>query len=103
MSAVGPVLTASELSQAIIAALKRLNPDVEVTDRGSYLRVHAIGRCRLTRAAVEHELGSPFRLPGDLEQVMTSFRGRLAVTEDEALWSHGEVDERGANLGERSR
>jgi toluene monooxygenase system ferredoxin subunit len=84
---VGPVLTAGGATQAIIAAMRRLNPDLEVTDRGSYLRVHAAGCCRLTRAAVERELGGAFRLPGDLEQVMTSFRGRFAVSEEEASWS----------------
>ena len=37
--------------------------------------------------SVEEELGAPFALPRDLEQVMTSFQGRFTVDEDEASWS----------------
>jgi hypothetical protein len=40
----------------------------------------------LTRGAVEEELGAPFDLRGDLEQVMPAFRGRLVLTEEEARW-----------------
>ena len=83
---VGPVLQSGPIADAIIAALRQLNPELEVIDRRSYVRVAAPGRCRLTRAAVEAQLGVPFRFPGDLEQVMTSFRGRFAVDEDEARW-----------------
>ncbi len=61
--------------------------DVVVLDRGSYLRVLVPGRCRMTREAVERALGRPFRLPGDLERVMPSFKGRLVVGDDEVVWS----------------
>jgi hypothetical protein len=59
---------------------------VRVVDRGAYLRVIARGRCVLTRAAVEARTGAPFRLPGDLELVLSSFKGRFAVSDDEARW-----------------
>ncbi len=84
---VGPVLEAGETARAVIAALRRLNTDVVVLDRGSYLRVLVPGRCRMTREAVERALGRPFRLPGDLERVMPSFKGRLVVGDDEVVWS----------------
>ena len=84
---VGPVLEAGETARAILAALQRLNPDLVVVDRGSYLRVLAPGRCRMTREAVEQELGRPFLLPGALEMVMPSFKGRLRLGADEAVWS----------------
>lgn len=84
---VGPVLDAGELGSAVVAAIRALNPDVLVEDRGSYLRVLVPGRCVVTRAAVEEACGHPLRFPGDLERVMPSFKGRFACSEDEASWS----------------
>ena len=82
---VGPVLLANEVGRAVAAALKRSDPSVEVTDRGSYLRV-AAERCTVTAEAVAAELGRPFVLPGDLEQVMPAFHGRLILREGAATW-----------------
>jgi toluene monooxygenase system protein D len=86
---VGPVLESGELAQAIIAAIRTLNPQAEVADHGAYLRVSAPGRCVLTREAVERVLGRPFRMPGDLEGVMPSFKGRFRVSDTEAEWHFG--------------
>jgi toluene monooxygenase system protein D len=83
---VGPVLAAGPTTDAVIAAVRDLNPEVEILDRGAYLRVQAPGCCRLTRAQVERHRGAAFVLPGDLELVMSSFKGRLTVTEEEARW-----------------
>ncbi len=87
--AVGPVLEAGEVAQAVIAAIRERNHDVQVLDRGAYLRVSAPRRCLLERRAVERVLGRAFRLPGDLELVMPAFAGRLHVTPDEAVWEAG--------------
>jgi hypothetical protein len=84
---VGPVLEASDTAAAVVAALREINADVVVTDRGAYLRAMAPGRCVLRRDAVERQLGRPFTLPGDLERVMPSFVGSLAIDEDEAIWT----------------
>jgi toluene monooxygenase system ferredoxin subunit len=84
---VGPVLQAGPAAAAaVVAAIRYLNEDVQVLDRGAYLRVLVPGRCVLTRAAVEAELGAPFRLPADLERLMPSFKGRLSMTEDDVRW-----------------
>jgi toluene monooxygenase system protein D len=84
--AVGPVLLAGETTKAIVQAIRELNRRVSVQDRGSYVRVLVPKRCRLTREAIERVAGRPFRLPGDLEEVMPSFRGRLTMSDDEAVW-----------------
>jgi toluene monooxygenase system protein D len=84
---VGPVLEAGEGTLAIIAAIRQQNRDVVVHDRGSYLRVLVPGRCVVTRQAVERALGRPFRLPGDLELLMPSFKGVFSVSEEEAVWA----------------
>jgi toluene monooxygenase system ferredoxin subunit len=83
---VGPVLQAGPLGAAVVAAIRALNRDVRVVDRGAYLRVLCPGACVVTRAAIEACTGAPFRLPGDLEHVMSSFKGRFHVSEDEARW-----------------
>jgi hypothetical protein len=86
---VGPVLEAGETASAVIAAIRAHNPDVVVSDRGAYLRVSVRRRCLLDRRAVEHLLGRPFRLPGDLELVMPAFSGKLRIERDQAVWEAG--------------
>jgi toluene monooxygenase system protein D len=83
---VGPVLQAGPVADAVIAAIRELNAGVEIVDRGAYLRVSCAGRCRVTRAALERHRGAPFRLPIDLEAVMSSFKGRLSISEEEVCW-----------------
>jgi len=83
---VGPVLEKSRTSEAIIAAIEQLNKGVTLLDRGAYTRVLVPGVCRLTRAAVEAFTGEPFRIPGDLEKVMPSFKGRFEASEEEVSW-----------------
>jgi hypothetical protein len=84
--AVGPVLTPGPLADAVIAAIRGDNADVTVIDRGAYLRVLVPRCCRLDRARVEEILDADFRLPGDLEAIMPSFRGRLVIAEERARW-----------------
>jgi hypothetical protein len=83
---VGPVLTGGLVARAVAAAICELNAHASVDDHGAYLRISAPGSCMVTREAIEAHVGGPFRLPGDLERVMPSFRGKLSLTEDEARW-----------------
>lgn len=85
---VGPVLQAgAEMTEAIVAVLLESNAGAKVIDRGSYLRVMAPGECRLKAKAVERLTGRVFHLPGDLEALMPSFKGKLVIMDDEAVWS----------------
>lgn len=85
---VGPILqTLSEFTPAITRAIQELNPGAVIIDRGSYLRVLVPGYCRLCRESVESWAGRPFILPGDLETAMSSFRGKIRITETEATWT----------------
>ena len=84
---VGPVLDASDTARAVIAAILQFNDRVVVQDRGSYLRVLVPRRCEVRREAIERILGRAFRLPGDLEALMPSFKGGFTVTEDAAVWA----------------
>lgn len=83
---VGPVLEAGEIAEAVIAAIRSLNSDVLVEDRGSYLRVLGPSPCMVTRAAIEQALGRPFLLPSDLERIMLSFKGTFNMTAERAEW-----------------
>jgi hypothetical protein len=61
---VGPVLQAGTVTNAIVAAIKDLNQDV----------------------MLEKHLGRPFRFPGELETVMSAFKGSLQLNQDDAAW-----------------
>lgn len=86
---VGPVLQSGSVANAIIAAIKDLNPDVLVVDRGAYVRVLVPGRCIVTRVAIERHLGRPVRFPGELETVMSAFKGSLQLNQEDATWQFG--------------
>jgi toluene monooxygenase system protein D len=88
---VGPVLQSGPVANAIIAAIEDLNQDVMVVDRGAYVRVLVPRCCILTRSAIEKHLGRPFRFPGELETVMSAFKGSLQLSQDEAAWRFARV------------
>lgn len=83
---VGPVLDNVSMAEKLIEALKQTNPDLEVVNEGSYLRVLSPGRCVLRRSIVERYMGTSFILPQSLEALMPSFKGVLQLSEDEAIW-----------------
>jgi toluene monooxygenase system protein D len=83
---VGPVLQASLLTNAIVAAIRDLNAEVIVVDRGAYFRVLVPRSCLVTRISIEKHLGRPMRFPGELETVMSAFKGAIRLTQDEAVW-----------------
>jgi len=83
---VGPVLQPGPVTDAVIAAIRESNPSVELVDRGGYVRVLSPRRCSVTRALIERHAGQPFRLPSDLENIMSSFKGRLTLSEEEVCW-----------------
>ena len=83
---VGPVLQSGVLGAAIVSAIRDLNSDVLVLDRGAYLRVLVRQRCVVTPNAIEKHLGRPVRFPGELETVMAAFKGSLRLSQDEAIW-----------------
>jgi toluene monooxygenase system protein D len=83
---VGPVLARGPLTDAVVAAIRALNPQVEIRERGAYLRVLAPRRCRVTREEIERQAMREFRFPRDLEALMPSFKGAMHMSEEEAVW-----------------
>ena len=86
---VGPVLQSGAVANAIVAAIRELNQDVLIVDRGAYVRVLVPQCCVVTRLAIEKHLGRPFRFPGELETVMPAFKGSLLLNQDDAAWRFG--------------
>jgi len=82
----GPVLQAGALTNAIVAAIRDLNSEVIVVDRGAYLRVLVPRTCIVTRVSIEKHLGRPMRFAGELETVMSAFKGTIRLTQEEAVW-----------------
>jgi len=89
MNRVGPVLHTTPFARSVVAVIEEENMDVLVRDEGAYLRVLVPRVCRLSRAGLEAATGLAIRFPGDLELVMSSFTGVLALTEDDAVWRAG--------------
>jgi len=86
---VGPVLLAGRVAEAIVAAIRKQNAGARVWCRGSYIRVAVLRRCEVNADVIAGVLGERFRFPCDLERVMASFRGRLSLSEERALWESG--------------
>ena len=91
---VGPVLQRGPIADAVVAAIEEENPRTRIVDRGAYLRVLTPERCRVTRAAIERRTGEPFCLPSDLELIMSSFKGFLEISDDDATWRLSKVGDR---------
>ena len=79
---------------AIIAAIEDDNPgtEIEVIDRGAYVRIQAEHRMKLTRASIERHIGRTFELR-QLEPMMSAFAGRIETTSDAILWSYKREEE----------
>lgn len=96
---VGPVLQSGSTASAVIAAIKAQNPGAEVTSQGAYLRVRVPTECSVTREEIEAQLGREFRLPGDLEAIMSAFSGRIEIREDGVRWAVEAAAPRSQSLG----
>lgn len=93
-NAVGPVLRMSDDIDAIIAAIEEDNPgtEIEVIDRGAYVRIQAEQRLKVTRASIERHIGRTFEMR-QLEPMMSAFAGRIETTSDAFLWSYKREEE----------
>ncbi len=86
-SGVGPIIRSGELADAVVDAIAEDNPEkeVEISDRGDYVRIHTDRRCLLRQSTLEKHLGYPFEL-SSLEREMPSFTGRMKTLNQEFLW-----------------
>jgi toluene monooxygenase system protein D len=84
--AVGPVLRMCDEVESVIRAIQDDNPpDLEIVDRGAYVRVQRRGFLRVTRGSLERHLGAGFHM-SRLESIMSAFAGRIRTSSDEIVW-----------------
>ena len=81
-NAVGPVLRAGEVADAVVEALQEDNPGKEfrVEDRVAYVRAETEGECVVRAETVARVLGRPFKI-AELEVNLSSFSGRIETTD----------------------
>jgi toluene monooxygenase system protein D len=83
----GPVLRGSEVSVAVVEAIRADNQDKDILvhDHGAYLRVEAEDGLIVKRDSVEAALGRSFSMQ-EIELHLAGFSGKIEVTEDHARW-----------------
>jgi toluene monooxygenase system protein D len=86
-NAVGPILRMGDEIDQVIAAIEDDNPDtdIEVIDRGSYVRVQGENRLVLTERTLQAYLGQEYAIRS-IETMMPSFAGRIITTSDSITW-----------------
>ena len=98
---VGPILRMGDQIEDLIQAIRDDNPEqeIEVIDRGSYVRVQGDKRVRVTEETLRHYLGADYEIRS-FGTMMSSFVGRVINTSDEIVW---ETIKRDAPEGELVR
>jgi toluene monooxygenase system protein D len=86
---VGPVLRMVDEVDAVVRAIVEDNPDreIELIDRGAYIRVQAEGCLRVSRESIERQIGRPYQMR-ELEQILASFAGRIVMSSEEVIWRY---------------
>jgi toluene monooxygenase system protein D len=84
---VGPILRMSDEVENVIDAIRDDNPDreVEVIDRGAYVRIQADDYLLVTEESLQRHLGTDFRIRS-LEAMLTAFAGRIETRSDRIEW-----------------
>lgn len=86
--AVGPVLRMCDEVELVIQAIVEDNPDreIEVIDRGAYVRVQTPEFMRVTLASLQRRLGASFEMR-QFEAMLSAFAGRIVTGTDEMSWT----------------
>ncbi|GAB6986527.1 MmoB/DmpM family protein [Nocardioides pyridinolyticus] len=87
LNPVGPILRMGDQIDDVIQAIRDDNPDreIEVVDRGSYVRIQGEDRIRLTEQTLREYLGSDYQIRS-FGTMMSSFVGRVITTSDDIVW-----------------
>jgi toluene monooxygenase system protein D len=84
---VGPVLRMGDEVDQVIAAIEDDNPgtDIEVIDRGAYVRVQGEDQITLTQDTLRRYLGADYEIRS-FGGIMSAFSGRVITTSDTITW-----------------
>jgi toluene monooxygenase system protein D len=77
----------SDEVENVIDAIRDDNPDreIEVIDRGAYVRIQADDYLLVTEESLQRHLGTDFRIRS-LEAMLTAFAGRIETRSDRIEW-----------------
>ena len=92
---VGPILRMSDSIDQIVNAIEDDNPgrEIEVIDRGAYVRVQASSFLKVTAESLKRYLGPDYELRS-LETLLTANAGRINTSRsDQTSWSLGGATE----------
>lgn len=84
---VGPVLRMGDEVEQIIAAIEDDNPDadIEVIDRGAYVRVQGEDQITVTQETLRRYLGADYEIRS-FGGIMSAFNGLAITTSDAITW-----------------
>ena len=84
---VGPVLRMGDEVEQIIAAIQEDNPgtEIEVVDRGAYVRVQGEDQITVTEDTLRRYLGADYEIRS-FGGIMSAFSGRAITTSDSITW-----------------
>ena len=84
---VGPVLRMGDEVEQVIAAIEDDNPDteIEVIDRGAYIRVQGEDEITVTEQTLRRYLGADYEIRS-FGGIMSAFSGRAVTTSDSITW-----------------
>jgi toluene monooxygenase system protein D len=84
---VGPVLRMGDEVDQIIAAIEDDNPDrdIEVIDRGAYVRVQGEDEITVTQETLRGYLGADYEIRS-FESIMSAFNGKVITSSDAITW-----------------
>lgn len=84
---VGPVLRMGDEVEQIIAAIEDDNPDtdIEVIDRGAYVRVQGEDEITVTLPTLRRYLGADYEIRS-FETIMSAFSGKAITGSDSITW-----------------
>jgi toluene monooxygenase system protein D len=99
---VGPILRMGDEVEQVIAAIEDDNPDsdIEVVDRGAYVRVQGEDRITVTEQTLRRYLGADFAI-ASFGEMMTAFSGRAITSSDAITWESFGYPERGLGRAPR--
>lgn len=84
---VGPVLRMGDEVEQVIAAIREDNPgtEIEVVDRGAYIRVQGENQITVTEQTLRRYLGADYEIRS-FGGFMSAFSGRAITTSDSITW-----------------
>src|ERR1700684_531128 len=84
---VGPVLRMGDEVEQVIAAIQEDNPgtEIEVVDRGAYVRVQGEDQITVTEQTLRRYLGADYEIRS-FGGIMSAFNGLVINTSDAITW-----------------